>query len=338
MLYLGQSITNASDLLQPISSEQVYLRIREPQPSVVNQIINLRTIRTIDTKRYAELKRQLPYLVCGTFNPSFRRTENFAYIDSFILDIDHILQKGFTVDNLRHRLQQDERVELCFLSPSEDGLKLLFQLEEKCYDYGMFSLFYKAFAKNFSMQYGLEQVIDSRTSDVTRACFLSYDSNAYFNPIPLSIRMGDFLELDSPQALFDMKKELDEAVPLPQCQQSQEEGCSKDPDKDAILHIKEILELRKTKKEKALVYVPEPLNQMKDGLQAFLAEVDMQISNIRDIQYGKQIHVSLRNKQAECNVFFGKKGFRVVQSPKTGTNQELNQLLQELIQMYLDSK
>lgn len=36
-------------------------------------------------------------------------------------------------------------------------------------------------------------------------------------------------------------------------------------------------------------------------------------------------------KQAEINLFFGKKGFSVVQSPRTGTNAELNQLMADLI-------
>ena len=334
MLYTGQNITSNSDGLQPTSVEKVFLLLKEPIPQVKTLIANLRTIRTIDAKRYAELKRQLPYLVCGTFNPAFRRTENFAYIDCFVVDIDHITDKGLSISDLRDKFKHDERVELCFCSPSEDGLKLLFQLSEKCYDHGIFSLFYKAFVKQFSAQYGLEQVIDMRTSDVTRACFMSYDPQVYFNPIPVEVNISDYLDLHSPQALFELKKNLETQLTAIE---NKDVPTTSEPDKDAILRIKEILQLRKTKAEKAPVFVPEQLNHVMDGLDQFLREVDLTIQSVRDIQYGKQIHATLGIKQAECNVFFGKRGFRVVQSPKTGTNQELNQLMQELIQLYLDS-
>ena len=336
MLYLGQSITNPSDILQPITEEQVYLKTQQPDPPVADLLRNLQVIRTIDIRKYTEMKRRLPYLVCGTFNPAVRRTENFAYIDSFIIDIDHITEKGLDISHLREFFKQDERVSLCFLSPSGDGLKLHFHLSEKCYDYGLFSLFYKAFGRKLSEQYGLEQVIDSRTSDVTRACFISFDPQIYYNPCPLAVTIEDYVNTQSVQDMFEQKRLLekenrtDDAVSIVP-------KISVEPDQDAILRIKEILQLKKTKAEKQPAFVPQQLNDIIEGLQEFLKESGLTITNIRDIQYGKQIHSSLGMKQTECNIFFGKRGFTVVQSPKAGTNAELNALTQELIQLYLYS-
>ena len=76
---------------------------------------------------------------------------------------------------------------MAFCSPGADGLKLLFRLEEKCEDEALFSAFYKQFALTFSQKYQLEGVIDTQTSDVTRACFMSYDPEAWYRPEALPV-------------------------------------------------------------------------------------------------------------------------------------------------------
>ena len=42
-------------------------------------------------------------------------------------------------------------------------------------------------------------------------------------------------------------------------------------------------------------------------------------------------------KQAEINLFFGKRGFTIVQSPRCGTSTELNQLVSEVINSFLQT-
>ncbi|OQB21928.1 MAG: Modification methylase DpnIIB [candidate division BRC1 bacterium ADurb.Bin183] len=70
------------------------------------------------------------------------KTENFAFIEYFMVDIDHLSDKGMNINEVRKRIEQDERTLLCFISPSEDGLKVLFKLKERCYDAGLYSLFW----------------------------------------------------------------------------------------------------------------------------------------------------------------------------------------------------
>lgn len=43
-------------------------------------------------------------------------------------------------------------------------------------------------------------------------------------------------------------------------------------------------------------------------------------------------------KQAEVNLFYGKRGFSVVQSPRTGTNADLNQLMANLITGFINDR
>ena len=138
MLSFGKHITQKDDLLAPLEVQNFYQTIRQPDEKTLALINRLRLVQTIDKKQYGVMKRELPYVVCGIFNPPYRRIENFGYIEHFVVDIDHIAEKGLTINAIRAKLIADSRVVLCFVSPSEDGLKALFRLSEKCYDAGKF--------------------------------------------------------------------------------------------------------------------------------------------------------------------------------------------------------
>jgi len=95
-----------------------------------------------------------------------------------MIDLDHFDRSELDLPATAERLRADDRVLMGFISPGGDGLKLMFQLEEPCFDSGIYSLFYKAFVQHFAREHQLEAVIDLRTHDVTRACFLSIDPGA----------------------------------------------------------------------------------------------------------------------------------------------------------------
>lgn len=332
MLYLGKNITAAADALQPITEEQLLEQIVRPADDLKTLTERLRTIRTIDVKRYAALKRSLPYFVGSTFNPALRHTNNFAYCFYFVLDIDHISEKGFNREQLRQAFVADTRVLLCYTSPSQDGLKLLFRLSERCYDAGIFSLFYRVFAQQFAQQYHIEQVVDSSTCDVTRASFICYDPTAYHNLLADEIDLNTFVNLSDSTALFDQKRAAEHASTQ---NSTPTEPIDKDPNADNLQKIKEILGLYRAQRERPTVYVPDELNSVIEKLCTSLASVGMVVADVTDIQYGKQIKVSFGNKRAECNLFYGKRGFRTVPSTRTGTDRELNATLQELICAFL---
>lgn len=134
MLLVGADITSSADELRKIKVDYLYDGLCHPKPDIEARVRQLRVVRNLDTKQYSVLKRRLPYVVCGMFNPCYRRTENFAYIEYFIVDIDKLSEKQLSVVEVRGRIQQDGRVVMCFLSPGEDGLKVLFRLKERCYD------------------------------------------------------------------------------------------------------------------------------------------------------------------------------------------------------------
>lgn len=169
LLSCGKHITQKDDLLTAVEPRQVFEAVRQPEESIKSQIERLRLVKTIDKNQYGLLKRQLPYWVCGVFNPPYRRIENFGYTECFIVDIDHIAEKGLDINSLRAKFIADSRTMLCFVSPGEDGLKVMFRLGERCSDAGRYSLFYKTFIQILAQQYGFEQVVDKTTSDVSLA-------------------------------------------------------------------------------------------------------------------------------------------------------------------------
>lgn len=337
MLHAGTNITSMTEPLKKVSLDYIYNSIRNPKPEIQNLIRRLRIVRDMDTKCYAQLKRELPYLVCGTFNPPFRKNENFAYTEYFFVDIDHIEAKGMVMSQVRMQIQADNRVLMSFLSPSEDGLKVLFKFKERCYDAGIYSLFYKAFVKQFSQQYGLEQVLDAKTCDVSRACFISMDSEAYYNSNAELVDWNQYMSMDNPQELFAQKHSLEQEMKESVKQQKEEAIVAKNADPDAaeILKIKELLKLRKTPKEQADVYVPEQLNEVIADVKKAIEETGMQVTEILNISYGKKIRIKLGYRLAEVNLFYGKRGFSVVKSPRTGTNPDLNDLCVEIIGAYI---
>lgn len=337
ILYAGKNITQANDPLNKVSVEYLYHAIKNPKPELQAQIRQLRIIRDVDVQRYSACKRTLPYIVCATFNPAVRRTENFVSAEYFIIDIDHLTDKGLAIDSVRAKLQTDLRVMLLFCSPSNDGLKVLFRLSAKCLDHGLYSIFYRRFVSEFSKQYGLEQVIDAHTCDVCRACFFSYDADAFFNADAESVDMNQYINTDNP---FDMlatahqvgndRKTGNVSTPI------HAECKTTDPDAEAIDKIKEILKLQRPTRPQKLIYVPEQLNVIIDGVKNYLEGHGLTVTEIIDISYGKKIRVRLTFKQAEVNLFYGKRGYSVVQSPRCGTDVDLNGMVADLVTCFLN--
>lgn len=339
MLMTGENITAAADVLRKVEEDYLYHAVLNPRPFVEARIRQLRAMCHIDPKQYAVQKRCLPYVVCGIFKPCYRRKENFAYAETFIIDIDKLSAKGIGMEALRGKMKEDDRVMMCFASPGGDGLKVMFRLRERCYDPGIYSIFYKAFLAAFSRQYSLEQVVDSHTSDVSRACFLSSDPDAYFNPGCVPVDLNAFADTSNPAELFDMKRqqEKEERENIRAEKAAQENTGPEDPEDDILDRIKQRLnpKARKTAEQKN-VFVPSRLEEIIGPLTEYVEETGLVVTEVINIQYGKKIRVKAGQKEAEINLFYGKRGFSVVKSPRCGTNGELNEAVANLILLFIE--
>lgn len=337
MIMAGTSITSAADPLRKIQEEFLFHSLVRPKPDLEARMRQLRVAYQIDPKLYSVQKRSLPYVVCGIFNPPYRRTENFAYIENFIVDIDHLSAKGLDIGEVRQRIESDTRTLMSFVSPSQDGLKVMFRLSERCYDAGQFAIFYKEFVKKLSLQYNLEQVVDGRTSDATRACFISVDPDAYINTGCEKVDMGEYLDLENPTLMLDMKSQQDKEE-KENGKREEEATTHGDPDKDVLERIKKQLNPTKQKSEKPEAYVPQQLTAILGELKCYIEETGLIVTEMLSIQYGKKIRIKMGLKEAEINLFHGKRGFTVVKSPRCGTNTELNDVAAQLIQAFIDTR
>ncbi|GHV33477.1 hypothetical protein FACS1894177_09840 [Bacteroidia bacterium] len=71
MISFGKHITQKNDPMKIVEPEWVYNTIRQPDEALQTMITRLRLVKTIEKKQYGSMKRELPYVVCGIFNPPF---------------------------------------------------------------------------------------------------------------------------------------------------------------------------------------------------------------------------------------------------------------------------
>jgi len=333
----GKNIRNSCDTLEKISVDKIVAMIKDTSSQLASMTESLRIIKDVDKTKFAERKKLLPYFTCAAFSPSFRKTVNLAYVEHFIIDIDHIGENGMDIAKLRERISRDPRTMVCFLSPGRDGLKVIMQLSEKCYDAGVYKLFYKKFLDEYCGQMDLEQVIDGKTCDVTRACFMSTDKDVYFNPDAEKVVMDNYIDSQDTSSMLELKREIEEKKGKNEKKSKsspQEPPRNPDPDDETYAMIRQILNPKK-KVEKAPVYVPENILSISDSLQGYIQEYGITIDGIKDIQYGRQLSGSMGTKKCEVNLFYGKRGYTIVTSTKSGTDAKLNNLLYDIVDSFL---
>jgi hypothetical protein len=330
MISLGRNIRQPSDSLTKISIKQLADKIRNPDSRFIDFIVQLRKVQTIDSKKYRELKTKLPYVVAAVFNPNFRKIEHFALTSYLIIDIDHLSEKEISINKLSSKLQGDNRIVLMFKSPSGDGLKLFFKFNEPFYDHGKCTMFYKLFAHEFGIQYAINQVVDKRTSDVSRACFVSYDPDIWYNINPEIIDVSKFIDFDNELQITEINAILkNDEKEKPK--QKTDEATGQDMPDSLINQIREKLNPKLILKKERQVYVPEQLNTIIELVKVNLLEYNIEIEEIINISYGKQFRLKLNHHKAEINVFYGKKGFSVVKSTKSGCSAKLIDIAHDVI-------
>jgi len=335
MISLGNNITAKGDTLQRIELRSLCDMIKNPAPEIQARIRQLRVLRDIDAKQYSAAKRSLPYIVCGLFANGIRKSEDFSYTEYFIIDVDHLSDKGLDIEQVRIKIVSDDRVAACFTSPGGDGLKILFRFSERCYDMGLYSRFYKIFATDFAQKNGIMQVVDMKTCDVTRACFVSHDPQLYFNPVSSTVRLEDYLDTIDVDAQHTLLNEVEKAI----AQMPEKKEAKAEPEKEEMDKIRATLnpDLAKKRDNRPPAYVPEVLNDIIGGLKEYIELKGIVVKEIQDIQYGKKISMELGLRKAEINLYYGKKGFSVIKSTKTGTDVELNDLMADVINEFINS-
>lgn len=340
MLYLGKQVTSARDPLQPVAIQKVYKALINPNGKVAEQLNRLQHIRLIDPNKYRKLKTELPYLVCAQFHPMIRRKENFLHTERFLIDIDHLSEYEIDQGQLRLKLMADKRVELLFSSPSGDGLKALFRLNQKISDSSYYALFYKSFCVELNKRYQLGAALDSTTNDVTRCCFVSYDPKTYYNENPELIDPENYLIEEGFIDFDQVHKELKAVEKINQAERKMAE-IQNQPKvlTDGVLNqIKERIGKRVRTPKPKQFYQPEELENLVKEIQLLLEETGAELVRTTPINYGRVLRIKADQYWAEINLFYGQKGTTVVRTLKTGSNKDLANMMYELLNNYFEGR
>lgn len=188
MKKISYSDTIKSNQLKPVRFDHVINSIRSNQLLKV-KVEELRQLQS-DRERQDYKIRHLPYFSLGLFRNNIRRKENFISTHSILLDIDHLEQNR--LGELRDRLKTDDEVFFFFISPGGNGLKVVVECDREINDPDQYERIYRSYAYFFSLKYGVE--VDTQTCDCSRACFLSYDEDIYFNKERHLLSTADWLE------------------------------------------------------------------------------------------------------------------------------------------------
>lgn len=341
MLMAGKQVTKANDPLHPVDVVRVHRGIIDPAGMVADKVRQLRALRSVDPEAYRRAKTSLPYLVNAYFTPAIRSRDNFAYAEHFILDMDKLGLISRHPEEMKLVLAKDERILLMFTSPGNDGLKLLFRLRDRITDAGYYSTFYRIFAADFSRQHSLGGRIDMVTHDVSRCCFMSFDPMAHFRPDAVPVDASAFIRDNSMPAWAAAEKaeaELTEAGKSEQADVGFHTPVAMPLQGDVMQHIREKLlpSLQRRRPEKQF-FQPVELVDALPGLTDALMAMNIQLTEERPIQYGRQLKLVAGKYWAEVNLFYGKSGFRAVPTTKTGSHPELAELGRTAVQSYFDT-
>ncbi|MEN6619747.1 MAG: BT4734/BF3469 family protein [Rikenellaceae bacterium] len=137
-------------------------------------------LRSIKDPKQARQYKASTFDYC-TFSGMFRTRNDKALIKHsglLCVDFDHLQ----SVDQLRNQLLQDEYfdTQMLFVSPSGDGLKWIISIDTK---QATHSNYFAAVANYIQQTYGV--TVDKSGRDISRACFLPYDSQVFINPVYL---------------------------------------------------------------------------------------------------------------------------------------------------------
>lgn len=133
-----------------------------------------------------QLKKQLPAVApSGVFINGHAESDFQSHSGLICCDFDHY------GEDTKELLSKDDHTLLAFISPTGNGVKVFVKFEGITKD--NHNKAWETVYSYYKTKYGLE--MDIKCKDVNRLCFLSYDSNPYFNllsnPFNLSVYYSD---------------------------------------------------------------------------------------------------------------------------------------------------
>lgn len=323
-VFQGNILKENSEPLSEISWEGIVLRIKE-EKWLKDQINRLREVNKMDSKAYAKLKTQLPYFITAKFDEGKRHGTKFKEIYGMVIDLDHLEKDSRSLDEMKTEISNDPNLLMAYISPSGKGLKLYFPFDKPIKSPKQYSEFYKVFCGHVSDKYDLGAYVDFTTCDVTRVSFLSHDPRLYFNESAEPLRLSEYID-----TLFQEEQTKIDQDGFEAHKEVQE---NKSHNIEPSTYRQILAELgTKSRLRKKHIFVPEGMEKVVSPIRKSLEPFNIKIDEVREIHYGLKLICRSGLDWAELNVFYGKRGYSVVITPKRGTHPELSELCQRIME------
>jgi VirE N-terminal domain len=141
----------------------------------------IQDIRSKSERIAIKNKKLLPvaYFSVEDFNGNKEDRNVKKHTGLIVIDIDKKDNPDTNFVDLRRRLEYDKYTYACFSSPS-GGIKLVVNTNISSKEHHL--AYYEGIRKHFLYYYPEIKKIDTSGSNIARACYMPFDSNAYFNP------------------------------------------------------------------------------------------------------------------------------------------------------------
>ena len=170
----------------------------------------------------------------------------------------------------------------------------------------------------------MHQSLDKVTSDVSRACFLSYDDNVYYNPSAIPINIEAIIDFENESEVFEARKQIQDYEKETVSQNKEaKENQTKELPVDLLTEIKKKLNPNIRLRPEKQIFVPDEIDKIIPVIQERIESFNLALTKTEPINFGKKLIFEFSGKWAQLNVFYGKNGYKVVKTPKTGSDKEL---------------
>ena len=168
---------------------------------------------------------------------------------------------------------------------------------------------------------------------------MSHDPELWFYENAIAIETSKFLD---PENVNEADKAMDEIKNGIKAQDELQEMVYVEKEKisnlneDVLSRIKLRIHPDKIQKPRKEVVQPVEFDLIWTQLASYLEESEMKIEKVIPISYGRQIRIRAEVYWAEINIFFGKRGFSVVPTTKTGSNPMLAKIAHEILLQFFN--
>lgn len=298
-------------LLKWLSEDDLYAVLRSPSDSnYVVQIDQLRNTVFLNSSDARKRLSKLPFLVCANFNPMLYGEENFSFIEHFCVDVElPVFNSSEDYITWRHKLERDNQIFMSFISALGDKLHIFFTLRQRCYDRGLFQLFYREFTSDFFRRHNIDYVPTRSETDPCKPIYISIDPNVFCCIDPAPVVFDNYINSKN---LEERRERIERNKQKSKRPLVKKEKTSEEPSTYAMAKIKSILKHKPIHQpastDSSIKVCLSLFDQNTEELKRSLLDEGIRLDDIQSIRGGRKIILTKDREKATANIIFDNEG------------------------------